>query len=39
MGDFEGFSIVVLEETEVELQEGVYHVGKSAVIRLVAKKN
>lgn len=37
--DFLGFSIELLEELEVNLEEGFYHVGKSAVIRLVAKKN
>lgn len=37
--DFAGFSFLVLEERESELEEGLYHVGKSAVIRLVAKKN
>ncbi|MBS4071882.1 MAG: class I SAM-dependent methyltransferase [Algoriphagus sp.] len=37
-GDFDGFDIQLLEEAEVDLQEGNYHLGKSAVIRLVARK-
>lgn len=37
--DFEGFSIRILEESVVELEEGLYHVGKSSVIRIVAVKN
>lgn len=36
--DFDGFDIQLLEEAEVELQEGNYHLGKSAVIRLIARK-
>lgn len=36
--DFDGFEIQLLEEVEVELQEGNYHLGESAVIRLVARK-
>jgi len=36
--DFEGFDSVILEEAEVELKEGLYHVGKSAVIRFLATK-
>ena len=36
--DFEGMEIMSLEEKEVELQEGLYHVGKSAVIRLSSRK-
>jgi cyclopropane fatty-acyl-phospholipid synthase-like methyltransferase len=36
--DFEGFESMILEEAEVELEEGQYHVGQSAVIRLLATK-
>jgi cyclopropane fatty-acyl-phospholipid synthase-like methyltransferase len=37
--DFSGFSISLLEEAETELEEGLYHVGKSSVIRMLAIKN
>lgn len=37
--DFAGLGISVLEEKEVELNEGLFHVGTAAVIRLVGKKN
>ncbi len=36
--DFKEMEILSLEEKEVELKEGLYHSGKSAVIRLVARK-
>lgn len=36
--DFKEMEILNLEEKEVELEEGLYHSGKSAVIRLVARK-
>lgn len=36
--DFSDFSIRILEETVTELDEGLYHVGKSAVVRMVAVK-
>lgn len=36
--DFREMQILSLEEKEVELKEGLYHSGKSAVIRLVARK-
>lgn len=36
--DFNNFDILSLEEKEIVLNEGLYHNGKSAVIRLVAKK-
>jgi hypothetical protein len=36
--DFSGFSIGLLEEVETELEEGLYHVGKSSVIRMLAVK-
>ncbi len=35
---FTNYEMLLLEETEVELNEGIYHVGKGSVIRLVAKK-
>jgi hypothetical protein len=34
----EAASILTLEEREVELQEGAYHSGPSAVLRLVAQR-
>jgi len=37
--DFPNFSIVQLEEVEVELQEGQYHNGIGKVIRFVGQKN
>lgn len=36
--DFRGFSIGLLEEVETELEEGLFHVGKSSVIRMLAIK-
>jgi SAM-dependent methyltransferase len=36
--DFKNFDIIQLEETEVFLNEGLYHNGKSSVIRFVGKK-
>lgn len=36
--DFEGLDILELEEKEVELDEGAYHRGRAAVIRLVGRK-
>jgi len=36
--DFDGLQIQSLEEKEVELKEGVYHVGIGSVIRLIATK-
>ncbi|MCL6523882.1 MAG: class I SAM-dependent methyltransferase [Thermoflavifilum sp.] len=36
--DFAGLDIVLLEEPEVSLQEGLYHIGKGRVIRLIALK-
>lgn len=36
--DFQEMEILSLEEKEVELKEGMYHSGKSAVIRIVARK-
>lgn len=36
--DFAGFEVILLEEVEVELKEGVYHNGIGKVIRFVGKK-
>jgi cyclopropane fatty-acyl-phospholipid synthase-like methyltransferase len=36
--DFDGYEILQLEETEVELNEGNYHVGKGSVIRFIGRK-
>jgi len=36
--DFAELDIVMLEEKEVELDEGAYHQGKAAVIRLLGRK-
>jgi hypothetical protein len=36
--DFPGFDIVQLGEVEVELNEGIYHVGTGKVIRFIGKK-
>ena len=36
--DFPDFEILQLEEVEVELNEGLYHVGTGKVIRFVGKK-
>ena len=35
---FPGFKTLLLEEKTIELKEGKYHVGKSAVVRFVGKK-
>lgn len=35
---FKNYEMHRLEETEVELNEGIYHVGKGSVIRMVAQK-
>lgn len=37
--DFCDMEILFLEETVTHLNEGKYHVGESAVIRLISKKN
>ncbi|WP_297335270.1 class I SAM-dependent methyltransferase [Algoriphagus sp.] len=37
-GDFKGLSQLAFEEKELYLEEGNYHVGQSAVIRLLGKK-
>ena len=36
--DFSNFEIQFSEETSVQLNEGLYHVGESAVVRLVGRK-
>lgn len=36
--DFAGIDILLLEETEIELQEGLFHNGLGAVVRFVGKK-
>lgn len=35
---FENYEIIVLEEKEIELSEGLYHNGKGAVIRFIGQK-
>ena len=36
--DFENYEILQLEETEVELKEGLYHNGKGSVTRFIGRK-
>lgn len=36
--DFENYEILMLEEEEVLLDEGKYHIGNSAVIRFIGRK-
>lgn len=36
--DFANYEVVLLEEIEVELQEGKYHNGKGSVVRFVGRK-
>ena len=36
--DFVNYHVIQLEETEVELNEGLYHIGKGSAIRFVAQK-
>lgn len=36
--DFTGYDILELEEKEIELNEGLYHIGRGSVIRFVGKK-
>ncbi|BDD08136.1 methyltransferase [Fulvitalea axinellae] len=36
--DFQGFEILELEEKEIELNEGLYHIGRGSVVRFVGKK-
>jgi SAM-dependent methyltransferase len=36
--DFENYHILLLEEKEITLKEGKYHIGKGSVIRFVGRK-
>lgn len=36
--DFPGYQVILLEEKEVQLQEGHYHQGTGSVVRFVGKK-
>jgi SAM-dependent methyltransferase len=36
--DFENYEVLILEEEEILLNEGKYHIGKGSVIRFVGKK-
>lgn len=36
--DFENYEILILEEKEITLEEGKYHIGKGSVIRFVGRK-
>jgi len=36
--DFKNFEILQLEDVEIALQEGLYHIGKGRVIRFVGRK-
>lgn len=38
MADFDNYEVILLEEEEVILNEGSYHVGKGSVIRFVGRK-
>jgi len=38
LNDFSELDIVLCETVEVDLNEGVYHVGRSSVVRLIATK-
>ncbi|WP_270090270.1 class I SAM-dependent methyltransferase [Sphingobacterium sp. SYP-B4668] len=38
MSDFQGFTFLSMEEVEVQLSEGRYHIGTGSVIRFVARK-
>jgi len=37
-GDFSNYEIIILEEKEIDLNEGLFHNGKGSVIRFVGKK-
>ena len=37
--DFPNYEVLELSETEVDLNEGLYHVGKGSVIRFVGRKS
>ncbi len=36
--DFNNYEILLLEEKEIDLEEGKYHIGKGSVIRFVGRK-
>ena len=36
--DFAGFEVLLSEETETVLDEGLFHTGRAAVLRFVARK-
>jgi hypothetical protein len=36
--DFPDYTVELLEEKEIELQEGLFHNGKGSVIRFVGRK-
>lgn len=36
--DFSNYDVIEVEETEIELQEGLYHNGQGSVIRFVGRK-
>lgn len=36
--DFSNYNVVLLEEAEVDLNEGLYHIGTGSVIRFVGIK-
>lgn len=36
--DFKDYEVLVLEEREVELNEGKYHVGTGSVVRFLGRK-
>ena len=38
LADFENYEIIMLEEEEILLNEGKYHLGKGSVIRFVGRK-
>lgn len=38
MADFEGFELLLLKEEEIDLSEGMYHIGKGSVVRFIGKK-
>lgn len=38
IADFEGYEVLLLEEEEILLNEGKYHIGKGAVVRFVGRK-
>ncbi|PKV49709.1 methyltransferase family protein [Aquimarina sp. MAR_2010_214] len=38
IADFKNYEIVLLEEEEILLNEGKYHIGKGSVIRFIARK-